>query len=171
MLMISFTPRDHFSLSFFIFCRLIIVMKLDDFVNSLHRRKFDNVGMFANSSVKVAKECVVRHRAKDGFICHYFSGSPIGYMTAEASQTFLVVPGSWAKEIICCFQPESLKGPSIATQEDKDDEEYSTKFNEGVYGVVFEMSFDDAKVALSKISAKLTCRYTMLRFILNEYSC
>ena len=151
-----------------------MVMDLDEFVGSLHRRDFNICGMFADATVEVAKKCVVRHSDKDGLICHYFSGSPSEYMTAGGRHSFMVVPGSWAKAIIGGFESKCLRGPSLATQEEKDGENFSTDFNEGVYGVVFEMSFIDAMSELEKISAhnpKLRCRYTMVRFILQEYTC
>lgn len=144
-------------------------MDLDEFVASLHRKSTNICGMFADATVKQAEDCVRNHREKDGLICHHFSGQPSEYMTADARHAFMVVPGVWARAIIRDFDSESLRGPSLATQEEKDSEGFSGDFVDGVYGVIFEMSFSDAMSKLNKIDAGLNCRYCMVRFVLHEY--
>ena len=126
--------------------------------------------MFNGATVSEAKECVLNHREKDGFIFHHFSGDPSAYMTAEARHSFMVVPGVWASAIISDFESEFLRGPSLATQEEKDSEGYTTDFLDGVYGVVFEMSLGEALSRLNKIDPRLSCRYRLVRFVLPEYN-
>lgn len=145
-----------------------MVMSVDEFVASLHRKPTNICGMFADATVEEAKGCVRDHREKDGLICHYFSGEPSKYMTADARHSFMVVPGCWAKAIIRDFDSESLRGPSLATQEDKDTEGFTSDFVDGVYGVIFEMSFSDAIARLNRI--KLACPYRTVRFVLPEYN-
>lgn len=145
-------------------------MNLDGFVESLHRKPTNICGMFATSTVKQAKECVRHHREKDGLICHHFSGQPSEYMTAGARHSFMVVPGVWARAIIRNFDSKFLRGPSLATEEEKKSEEFTRDFKDGVYGVIFEMSFSDALSKLNEIDCGLSCRYRLVRFVLQEYS-
>lgn len=146
-----------------------MAMSVDDFVNSLHRRSTNICGMISDATVSQAKKCVSDHREKDGLICHHFCGDPSEYMTAEAKHSFMVVPGVWARAIIRDFESESLRGPSLATQEEMDSEGFSVDFVDGVYGVVFEMSVLDAMLKLNGIDSRLDRRYRMVRFVLPEY--
>lgn len=146
-------------------------MNVDQFVDSLHRKQTKIVGMFTGGATESdAKEYVLKHREKDGFIFHHFSGDPSDYFTAEATHSFMVVPGVWASAILRDFESVSLKGPSLATQEEKDSEGYTTDFLDGVYGVVFEMSVGEAISRLDKIDRRVNCRYRLVRFVLHEYN-
>ena len=131
----------------------------NDLIASLYSD--DKIGAYALTSgtASDAKLCMERHRGRDGLICHFFSGSVIDQMTPGGTHTFLVAPGVWASSIIREFRDEVVVNPLFP---EPIDEDFDSKFDSGVFGVIFEMP---CRSALDKLkSLKPGCPYRLVRF-------
>lgn len=134
-------------------------MNCQNFALSLSEDKTSVYAIISGTSSE-AKLFVERNRGRDGFMCHYFSGTggTVHQYARSATHTFLVVPGVWASAIIREFGTEVVRGPLFPD----DSEGSEAKFVSGDLGVILEAECGEVLEKLN--SLKPGCPYRLVRF-------
>lgn len=100
----------------------------------------------------------------DGLICALYLGPVKDSMTADAKYTFVVAPGTWSRVIVSKFDKGVLSGPSNEVPEDVEKCVSEERYSNGVYGVVFKMSWSKATEALRDLKHVLPYHLVRVRF-------